>query len=564
MSHEEIGSQHISIATLYRYWHTLRHLRPIQFYGRIWFRLYRPKPDLSPAPGLRQICGPWAQPASKALSLLESMTFRFLNETHMLAQPGDWDDQGIDKLWRYNLHYFDDLNARNAAARDAWHRDLMTRWVAENPPGQGPGWEPYTTSLRIVNWIKWVLAGNDLSTTCRQSLAVQTRWLSSRLEIHLLGNHLFANAKALVFAGLYFEGDEAKRWLKKGLRILEREIPEQILNDGGQFERSTMYHALTLEDMLDLCNVTAAYADAISPRRQSMLADWPAVVERMRRWLAAMCHPDGEIGFFNDAAMGIAPSPAELEAYASRIGFVPIPPPGDGVMHLADSGYIRIQQGPMTALLDVAPVGPAYLPGHAHADTLSFELSLFGQRVVVNSGTSCYGLSLERLRQRGTAAHSTVVIDHANSSEIWSGFRVARRAMPRLLALDETSREMKVAACHNGYERLPGKNIHQRCWTVHENALLIQDELSGPFAGAEARFHLHPLIKIEGRSAGENKLVLQLPNGRKVLLTIDGGTLHQDASRWHPSFGCSEPNICLVVQMHDQVLRTTLNWSEHT
>ncbi|GAB1458705.1 hypothetical protein MASR2M50_04790 [Thauera sp.] len=36
-----------------RYWHTLRHLRPVQFYGRVWFRYSRPKPDLRAAPALR-------------------------------------------------------------------------------------------------------------------------------------------------------------------------------------------------------------------------------------------------------------------------------------------------------------------------------------------------------------------------------------------------------------------------------------------------------------------------------------------------------------------------------
>ena len=55
-----------------------------------------------------------------------------------------------------------------------------------------------------MNWIKWALAGNDLSAEAKESLAVQTRWLRRRLEIHLLGNHLWANAKALVFAGRFF------------------------------------------------------------------------------------------------------------------------------------------------------------------------------------------------------------------------------------------------------------------------------------------------------------------------------------------------------------------------
>ena len=59
----------------------------------------------------------------------------------------------------------------------------------------------------------------------------------------------------------------------------------------------------------------------------------------------------------------------------------------------------------LTAILDVAEVGPSYQPGHAHADTLSFELSLYGQRVLVNSGTSQYGNDAERYRQRSTGAH---------------------------------------------------------------------------------------------------------------------------------------------------------------
>ena len=151
--------------------------------------------------------------------------------------------------------------------RHPWHLALLQRWVNENPPGHGNGWEPYPTSLRIVNWIKWSLTFATkpggvpavLPPACLQSLAVQARWLSSRLEHHLLGNHLFANAKALVYAGAFFVGPEADRWRHLGLRLLARELDEQILPDGGHFERSPMYHAILLEDVLDLINLAGAY-----------------------------------------------------------------------------------------------------------------------------------------------------------------------------------------------------------------------------------------------------------------------------------------------------------------
>ena len=81
--------------------------------------------------------------------------------------------------------------------RAVWHRDLLIRWVRENPPETGTGWQPYPTSLRIVNWVKWAVAGNLLPDACVHSLVVQARTLFSRQEWHLLGNHLLANAKAL-------------------------------------------------------------------------------------------------------------------------------------------------------------------------------------------------------------------------------------------------------------------------------------------------------------------------------------------------------------------------------
>ncbi|MGH8675674.1 MAG: heparinase II/III family protein, partial [Burkholderiales bacterium] len=323
------------------------------------------------------------------------MTFRFLNET-LPQGNGRWGEGAPSQLWRYNLHYFDDLNAFDAEDRHRWHVEAIAKWIRDNPPGRGDAWAPYPTSLRVVNWIKRTLGGGGLEERAVHSLAIQVRSLSRRLEYHLLGNHLFVNAKALVFAGLFFEGEEAEFWLEKGMRILAREMPEQILADGGQFERSPMYHALALEDVLDLINLASAFSGGVPEKWRAFVGSWPAIAQRMRAWLSTMCHPDGEIAFFNDAAIGIAPSPAELERYASELVgaqdmAIAGATEGGGeagaslrVLHLVESGYVRADAPDAALLIDVAPVGPDYLPGHAHADTLSFELSLFGQRVIVN------------------------------------------------------------------------------------------------------------------------------------------------------------------------------------
>ena len=539
------------------YYHTLRYLKAVQVYGRVLYHVAKPRPDLRPPPPLRLTPGhPWVKPAEHGASLVGPEDFRLLNEAHDLNDVG-WDDPALGKLWRYNLHYFDDLNAQGAETRAPWHRSLLLRWVRENPPGAGTAWEPYPTSLRIVNWVKWAHAGNALPGECAQSLAIQTRWLSKRLEVHLLGNHLFSNAKALVFAGLFFEGPEADAWLERGMRILRREIPEQILPDGGQYERSTMYHTLALEDMLDLCNLAAAFSDVVSGRWQASIQEWRDSIGLMRDWLATMCHPDGEISFFNDAAFRVAPSPEELERYAARMGLPSLCRPEKGLTHLSPSGYIRCAGSESVALLDVAPVGPDYLPGHAHADTLSFELSLFGQRVLVNSGTSQYEVGPERARQRGTAAHNTVVVDAQDSSEVWAGFRVARRAHPVGLQIVRQGGP-EVRCSHDGYRRLPGRPQHTRQWSFGQHRLLVEDRISGTFGGAEARFHLHPSVRSEQDGSGA---VLRLPLGQRVRINVEGGVLRTEASTWHPEFGCTETTLCVVVRFDGPVIRTHLDWA---
>ena len=137
-----------------------------------------------------------------------------------------------------------------------------------------------------------------------------------------------------------------------------------------------------------------------------------------------------------------------------------VQPVKEFLVDLPDSGYSRIDMGDVVAIIDRAAVGPDYLPGHAHADTLSFELSIFGQRVIVNSGTSTYREGSERLRQRGTSSHSTVVIDNQNSSEVWASFRVARRAKIFNVETSIDNGKIYLSAQHDGYKRLSGSPIH--------------------------------------------------------------------------------------------------------
>lgn len=492
--------------------------------------------------------------------MTEAEEFIFFNEKGTLSEVG-WDGESKEKLWRYNQHYFDDLNAHCADMRNAWHTNLIDKWITENPPFERTAWESYPTSLRIVNWIKWSLSGNQLSNAALQNLEIQLRWLNRRLEYHLLGNHLFVNAKALVFGGLFFDGEEACKWFNKGIKILERELNEQILPDGGQFERSPMYHALAFEDILDLLNITNTFINKLTKEQKTKISTFPNLAKSMYQWLEIMCHPDGEISFFNDSAFDVTPSISELDAYAKRLGIEASSTINRNVHLLKDSGYIRIKSDSAITLLDVAKIGPDYLPGHGHADTLSFEMSIGDQRVIVNSGTSCYGSSSERLRQRGTLSHNTVSINGENSSEVWGGFRVARRAYPKELKIldSQTDNNIEVQCSHDGYARLKGKPIHRRSWLFKEHALEIKDSIRGKYETAVSRFHFHPSLTIvmdEARRCG----TVAFQNAKIMKWFILEGNGKIEASSWHPRFGLSIQNACLAVTLEKGLCRVCFKW----
>lgn len=488
--------------------HTVRHLKPVQIYKRV--QRNRPQAAFDTPMARRAAPGAWTPAIPAQPARTSAFRFVFLNKE---CEPAGWNDADLPKLWLYNLHYF-----------DSPHADLMSRWVRENPAGRGNGWEPYPLSRRIVNWIKLEFAGGVLERDCFESLAAQVECLSNCLEYRLLANHLFANAKALVFAGLFFSGRDAERWLQTGLKILDEQVPEQILSDGGHFERSPMYHSIVLEDLLDLLNLAGRYhEDAVNAR----VSTWRTAAAKMAGWLRNVRHPDGQISFFNDAVFGIAPEPRSLFEYGARLAVQTERLP------LGESGYVRLENADTVVIFDAAPIGPDYQPGHGHADALSFEVSHHGRRLIVNSGISTYEPGVERRRQRGTAAHNTVEVDGADQSEVWAAFRVGRRARTFDVRTDHAT---FVEASHNGYRRLKQAVIHRRSVELSQAGLLVSDTLEGSGVhDASMYFHVHPDAHAE----------IELDEKLTRSSSEDG--------TWHPKFNVSVPNRKIAGHFHGAV-----------
>ncbi|MDB2315831.1 heparinase II/III family protein [Luminiphilus sp.] len=480
---------------------------------------------------------------------MDEQVFSFFGEEGDLAKIG-WCGEEKPALWRYNQHYFDDLTSSNAAKHEVGHRAILEKWYQDNPKGTGIGWDPYPTSLRVVNWIKYSLSGGELTPLLLASLGNQIEWLSDRIERHLLGNHILANAKALYFGGCFFSGDKPGLWLKKARAIFEAQFREQVLRDGGHFELSPMYHSVILEDLLDLINIARAYGYEEDTRY------WEEISYKMFGWLECMCHPDGRFSFFNDAAFGVAAEKNELLLYAARLG-LPEVEQANKSRYLAESGYVRLENQSAVLVCDIGNVGPDYIPGHAHADTLSFEMSVYGHRLFVNSGTSEYGVSAERSRQRETRAHNTVSVNGQDSSEVWGGFRVGRRARPLYPKVCIDSEVQEVVCSHDGFGTRLRPYIHRRAWLLSRDSLVIKDEVSGSPNSCESFFYCHPDIKVLDEGG---LLKLTLPDQRSIFMEVVGGNAMVARSSWHPSFGASLSSHMIHIEFESNESQVTLKF----
>lgn len=383
------------------------------------------------------------------LSIRYPITVTFLNQPVTFADCIDWNYADHGKLWTYNLTYFEGLAHQSAQEGLALIYDFIRQTDTVRD-----GLEPYPTSLRVLNWRAFLLRHGLREPVIDRHLYAQTALLRSRLEYHLGGNHLLENACALTIMAIYCR---QRAWFVTGSALLREQLAEQVLADGGHYERSPVYHQLLTDRLLDVYAVLWADHWAAD---SALVADIQEKIAAMLNWLVSVTFRDGSVPMVNDAAYGVAPTTADLLVKAVPLGFSPVPVP------LSDSGYRMLTTSRLELFIDIGPVGPDHQPGHAHADTFSFVLHLDGKPVVVDPGTSTYQIGQRRSWERSTAAHNTVTVDHQNSSEVWSGFRVGRRAQVRV----SVDTPQCVEATHDGYTHLGEQ--HTRRWTILDEATI--------------------------------------------------------------------------------------------
>ena len=153
----------------------------------------------------------------------------------------------------------------------------------------------------------------------------------------------------------------------------------------------------------------------------------------------------------------------------------------------------------------------------------------------MNTGTSCYGSSPQREFERSTLAHNTVCVDRENSSQVWSSFRVARRA--KVINFESLFKKQEiVTASHDGYQQLKGGPLHRRTWTISDNDIFVDDFLDNSVRPAFARLILDPALSISEVQNGYFRIFMP----KKLQLFISMPRAHIEDGYYAPEFGKKE------------------------
>ncbi|RDD63136.1 heparinase II/III family protein [Ferruginivarius sediminum] len=505
----------------------------------------------TPSHLLRQPGDAWPGTAELGQGIIQNR-FRFAGRT--LANPAPfWNPIGAEGDWVAELHAFGwlrDLRVLGGDAARRRARELVGDWIARHPGPREQAWAPATTGRRIANWLgqyEFFAASADVAfcTQLLDSLARQARDLYRSLPAGLTGAELIAALKGLVYAGLCLPDGEG--WLRRGLAMMEAELPRQILADGGHVERSPSMHLAVLRDLID---IRAALAAAGHDGTRSLTL----AIEGMVPVLKMYQHADRTLALFNDTQEEQA---VFLDMTQQRAG-------GRSRAHMAapQSGFQRMQAGRTLLIVDAGQPPEAGCDTHAHAGTLSFEMSHGRDRLIVNCGAQ-HGDARWKEVQRATAAHSTLTLGETNSSELLPRGGLGRRPEDVICRREEGEGATWLDMRHDGYRRTHGAFHERRLYLATEgDDLRGEDTVDGAPSGTPIaiRFHLHPDVKA-GLVQDGSAVLLRTPGGSGWRLRAAGAEMALEESVYLGRPDEVRRSTQVVLRARTDERRTTVKWA---
>lgn len=483
---------------------TLTRLRPVKV------------PD-APARAFRDL---WPGDANRGARLLRG-EFEVMGTTRPFA---GWGPQGGPPAFRAAMHGFAFLRDLRTLGTDAARvaaRDMAEDWLArgaKDPLGESPE----VAAARICAWLgHWeffaATAEDGFRRALMQRLGVDGRAVVAALPGESAHRGALLVLKGAVAAAVAFEDEP---WLIRALRFLPAEMERQFHPDGGHVERSPGVQLLALQDLIEIRNLLNGCGVTAPPQLSTAL-------ERAGQALRLFRHADGSLALFNATREETAGAVDAVLTQGQARGRAP--------MLLEETGFHRLAAGRTLVIADCGappPPRPADaatgLPRGAdrmaHAGTLSFEMSVGRDRLIVNCGAVPAGDAGWRDAMRSTAAHSTLTLADTNSAELRED-GLGRRPERVEIERHEASGAQWLEASHDGWRRTHGV-VHRRRLYLSEGGDDLRGEdvlepFPGPGVAAVVRFHLHPAVTAVLQEE-EGGVLMRLPGGQGWRLRARG------------------------------------------
>ena len=493
----------------------------------------------------------WPGRASEGQAIVDGR-FTLLGRTLANPQP-PFHPAGAELVWQEALNSFGwlvDLRALGGDQARRRARDLVALWIEQESRWSTAAWSPAVIGRRLSAWLGHyefyaVSAEVPFRQALLASIARQARLLCRLLPAGLAGADAIAAIKGLALAGIACE--EGEPWLAQASRLLARELPRQVQVDGGQAERSPTKHLDVLRDLVDLRS--AFHTAGAEP--PPALTD---AIEQMAPFLRLLLHGDGALAQFNGGGEADALT-AELVLQRASARQRPL-------LSAPQSGFQRLQSGRLVVIVDAGqPPGPG-LDRAAAAGTLSFEVSLGRERLIVNCGAHA-GDPAWREALRATAAHSTLTLADHNSSELLPNGGLGRRPEAVTCRREEHDGNSWLDLTHDGYRPRYGVVHHRRLFLdATGDDLRGEEKLEGGSAGLAfaLRFHLHPQVQAT-LAQGGGAALLKLPRGGGWRVRAKGAEISLEPSVYLPAAGPPRRSLQLVLSGQTEAGGTQVQWA---
>lgn len=424
------------------------------------------------------------------------------------------------KAWKAKLFAFEWL--RHLAVSDntlavSNAQSHISDWIAAHgKPKRHLSWNLETTSRRIISWIYHSIPIVENSDPAfyrlwMRSFGVHIKFLKYSCGHAPIGLPRLLSRIALAYADICVS-DQAS-YLRNASALLDEELSQQILPDGGHISRNPGVIPEILSFLLPL---REAYAKLGKAPSQELVS----TIDRLMVALKFYRLGDGEISHFNGSSTTIVDLVSAILRYDDAKGAAPD--------HATSSNYQRIAKENIILLADTGsnPSGP--ISKSSHAGTLSFEFSANLTPIILNCGAINSTNPDLNLAARYTAAHNTLTLNNTSSSIIHN--TKSSRLFGQQIsgpthvssARENNTNSTTLHMHHNGYQQSFGL-IHHRMLGVDNTGTKIigEDRLTGPNEKAldentdhefAIRFHLNPAL-----SAGKTE------DGRSILIMGGNG-----------------------------------------